>query len=407
LKICYFGALCSKSTFNEIVLKAKSKPHAAGQQFERMLVEGLKSYGDITVEINTFLPVPAFSIGFPLGWWRRTEQINGHLACKWLPALNVQGVKQVCFCVFAFTTLLSWVYRTIRQPRVILLYTAYFPVALPAVLVARICRIPIVLIETDLAEYIQVYSPRSRLKSIFVPLYVRLTRLIREQFNAYVFVAEAMNKVLNIRHKTYIVVEGMVDVNAHRPHSRGEQGDGPMVAMYAGALFRIYGVDKLIQSFMTLRDENIRLWLFGSGDMEDAITDYCKRDKRIIYFGHKTHEDVLVSESQATILVNPRPSSEEFTKYSFPSKNMEYMASGTPVLTTPLPGMPKEYYDYVYLFEDESIEGMAKTLEHVLSLTKEVLHAKGAAAKEFVLREKNNIVQAKRILEMIREVGGK
>ena len=52
-------------------------------------------------------------------------------------------------------------------------------------------------------------------------------------------------------------------------------------------------------------------------------------------------------------------------------------------------------------FEDESVAGMARTLEHVLSLPKEELHAKGAAAKEFVLREKNNVVQTKRIVEMI------
>ena len=60
----------------------------------------------------------------------------------------------------------------------------------------------------------------------------------------------------------------------------------------------------------------------------------------------------------ATLLINPRFSNEEYTKYSFPSKNMEYMASGTPILTTKLPGMPKEYYEYIYLFEEESIEGM-------------------------------------------------
>ncbi|MGB9612869.1 MAG: glycosyltransferase, partial [Candidatus Margulisiibacteriota bacterium] len=125
--------------------------------------------------------------------------------------------------------------------------------------------------------------------------------------------------------------------------------------------------------------------------------------KVIEFFGVISNRAVIEEEIKAILLVNPRPSSEEFTQYSFPSKNMEYMVSGTPLLTTKLPGMPEEYYDYVYLFEDESVEGMAKTLDRILKLPKEELHAKGAAAKEFVLREKNNVVQAKRIIEMIRD----
>ena len=50
-------------------------------------------------------------------------------------------------------------------------------------------------------------------------------------------------------------------------------------------------------------------------------------------------------------------------KYSFPSKNMEYMVSGTPVLTTRLPGMPMEYYPYVYFIEEESADGIAAAKE--------------------------------------------
>jgi len=76
-------------------------------------------------------------------------------------------------------------------------------------------------------------------------------------------------------------------------------------------------------------------------------------------------------------------------------------------LTTKLLGMPEEYYDYVFLFDDESLEEMARTMEWILNLPKEELHAKGAAAKEFVLREKNHIVQAKRIVDLLREAGRK
>ena len=81
---------------------------------------------------------------------------------------------------------------------------------------------------------------------------------------------------------------------------------------------------------------------------------------------------------------------------------MEYMVSGTPVLTTRLPGMPKEYYDYVYFFEGETKEAYASSLRRIMDTDPEELVSKGNAAKLFVLREKNNIKQTIRILEMLK-----
>ena len=56
--------------------------------------------------------------------------------------------------------------------------------------------------------------------------------------------------------------------------------------------------------------------------------------------GCVTNDEIVRLQCEATLLVNPRPSDKEFCKYSFPSKTIEYMASGTPVLMTKLPGVP-------------------------------------------------------------------
>ena len=94
---------------------------------------------------------------------------------------------------------------------------------------------------------------------------------------------------------------------------------------------------------------------------------------------------------------------EEFTKYSFPSKNMDYMVSGTPLFTTRLPGMPEEYYPYVFLFDEETVEGYRKSIESVLSMTAEDLIAKGNLGRRFVVERKNNILQTKRILDLLQK----
>ena len=77
-------------------------------------------------------------------------------------------------------------------------------------------------------------------------------------------------------------------------------------------------------------------------------------------------------------------------------------ASGTPVLTTRLTGIPEEYAPYVFFIEEESADGVAQALKQVLALSDEALFAKGAEAREFVLTQRNNVVQAKKILDMLK-----
>jgi glycosyltransferase involved in cell wall biosynthesis len=135
--------------------------------------------------------------------------------------------------------------------------------------------------------------------------------------------------------------------------------------------------------------------------MAEIMPGYMKKDHRIVYHGCVSMEESVAAQLSAYILVNPRPTSEEFTKYSFPSKNIEYMASGAPLLTTCLPGMPKEYYDYVFLFEEETVEGMSKTLNNILKMSEEDVQLKGQRGKEFVLSQKNNIVQAEKLYRLL------
>ena len=151
-------------------------------------------------------------------------------------------------------------------------------------------------------------------------------------------------------------------------------------------------------------DPEARLVFYGQGNAEQALRDLAQADHRIELRGVTANDVVIQEELKATLLINPRPTGEAFTAYSFPSKNLEYMASGTPVLTTKLSGMPREYDAYAYLFDDESVEGMAKTLAQVLAEPRETLHARGQAAKAFVLEQKSNTAQAKRLLAFVQSL---
>ena len=78
------------------------------------------------------------------------------------------------------------------------------------------------------------------------------------------------------------------------------------------------------------------------------------------------------------------------------------MATGVPMVTTRLAGIPEEYYDYVFTFESCDVDTYYQTLMQILSLSENELMVKGQRAQDFVLNKKNNLAQTERIIELIK-----
>ena len=60
-----------------------------------------------------------------------------------------------------------------------------------------------------------------------------------------------------------------------------------------------------------------------------------------------------------------------------------------------------EAHPYVYLLEDETAHGITEKLKEVMEHSDETLFHKGTEARCFVLEQKNNVIQARKILEML------
>ena len=221
-------------------------------------------------------------------------------------------------------------------------------------------------------------------------------------FNYYIFLTKQMNSIINTRKRKYIIMEGLADIKM-RDSEYAKNDFVVKTILYAGGLYEEYGIKMLLEAFLQLNMQNIRLDIYGDGPMKEEICNrYVVIDERIHYYGVAPNNIVIEAERNASLLVNPRPSKEDFTKYSFPSKNIEYMVSGTPILTTCLPGMPDEYYDFIYTFEKETVEGYRDTLCEILTKPECELRQKGIEAQKFILDKKNNNIQAARILDLLK-----
>ncbi len=405
MNILYVSTLCSDSKFREIFKYSSIKPQQQAQKFHSLLSKGLK-ISAASVYVMSRPPVNGYIERKPgMSFY---IEVDNSITYHYLKLVNFPILKHFFVFTSGFINCIAWSVKKKNQEKVVICDFLSLTISASALFASKICGVKTLAIVTDLPEYMQNYTvQKSSIRSITYSLYRKICNFFMYRYDSYIILTQQMNGLVNPNNKPYVVIEGMVDLAMKNVPNLLENKCEERIIIYAGTLHEKYGVKKLIEALLKLKMDDIRLWLFGSGEMDDEIIRYEKLDHRIRYFGVVPNEVVVKEQLKATLLVNPRSSSEEFAKYSFPSKNMEYMASGTPVLTAPLPGMPEEYFDYVYLFEDESVEGMAKTLARILSLPKEELHAKGAAAKEFVLREKNHIVQANRIIDLIREAGRK
>jgi glycosyltransferase involved in cell wall biosynthesis len=107
---------------------------------------------------------------------------------------------------------------------------------------------------------------------------------------------------------------------------------------------------------------------------------------------------------QADFFINPRPTGQMFTRYSFPSKLLQYMATGKPVISTRLPGIPSEYWDYLIAIDNETVEGMAVLLSGLMNQKRDDLINRGQDARTFVMQQKTEGAQGARMADLLRSI---
>lgn len=331
--------------------------------------------------------------------WKKTIEKKEDITYHHIGFINLPFIKHIVIGVSYFFLTLKWL--NIKSEEKFIIMDAAYVTVLPFVILAtKIKKCKTISIFCDIYEYMGNVKD-SREKSSFV--HVLIAKFMKKMYleiDGYVFLTEAMNSIVNIKNHPYIIIEGLVDYKMDIVDNDFNKKNKKDIIMYAGALRKKYGLDSLVEGFHEYDNDNAELWIYGAGDYVGDIDKMALIDKRIKYFGVVANSEIIKREIEATLLVNPRDADQEFTKYSFPSKNMEYMVSGTPILTTKLPGMPKEYYKYVYIIDKKGKDGIKEALEITFQNSKNKLHNKGLLAKEFVLNKKNNIIQSRKILEL-------
>lgn len=383
MHIVYAVSTCSNKVYKQLFSHVEKKPAYHIQKYHRLMIEGLAANARVDVVANP--PVNHGVMDRAILFL--PKETEGGACYHYIPAIRNPYLKLACVGVGTFFKTLF----LLKKDSAVVVDCLNRVAALSGLLAAKVRGCRCVSIVTDLPDLLGSGKNPTKVSNF----------IIRHSTN-YVFLTEAMNTYLGNTTKPYVVLEGQSDITMREHIPSLEQKLQPRVCMYAGCIGKLYGLGNLIEGFRMANLPDTQLHLYGPCDFEEELKQIVKEDNRIFYGGMLLNTEVVDKEMEATLLVNPRPTNHEYVKYSFPSKTMEYMSTGTPVLTTKLPGMPQEYHPHVYFIEDETPAGIAEALQCTLSNTPQELFQKGCRARAFVLDCRNNVMQASRILEMLR-----
>lgn len=186
-----------------------------------------------------------------------------------------------------------------------------------------------------LADYSSKETYQGTLRRIYAALQLKFIR----KYDLVIGLSENVKKYLKDSQK-FIHMYGGIDRFVYDYFTAIDTSLKPekLVFMYAGTLEKVTGIDLLLEAFEQAETENAELWISGKGSMAGLVRQYAGRDSRIQYLGCPPYQDYLDNLKKADVLVNPRNMNLPENENNFPSKILEYLATGKEIISTKFQG---------------------------------------------------------------------
>lgn len=402
IDMLFLGRLFPREREQEVKGKMKTGLQDAANALQWHLIDGMEENNVGKIKIVNYLPVDAYPNGYTDSFiegftFRHTEKyraddINVHCC-------NVFGIKRFINIFYFKKYIKRWAKETSADKKVLFSYTANSMFLTLAKLAKKINPyIEICCLIADIPQY-STTNTLTGFKKMYHDYEVKKCDGLYGVVDKYVLLTSHMATRLGIT-APYIVMEGITEpVSDSNVEIKEDYGK---YILYTGLINKKFGIPTLLDAFCQMTDKSVKLVLCGAGDAEDYVREKQQENPNIIFKGRVDRSEALALQKKAAILVNPRQNNEDFTKYSFPSKNLEYLSSGVPVVAYKLDGIPDEYDDYITYPRDDTPETLCRVLSSLVDMTDEERSALGEKAKAFVAENKNQEQQTKRIVDFLK-----
>lgn len=359
MRVLFIGGIFDSCHNPEVIRKTKTYVEYAANNFQRKIIEGLKLNG-VNVEVISAPFVGAYPRAYSdlifRGFNHRVIDKSGY---RYVNFINLWGIRNFSR-KRAIKKELDQFIASKDSNKLILVYTPHTPFIEAATYAKRKDpKIKICLVIPDLPQYMNLADKVSPVYKVLKRYDVNRFLNQSQKADSFVLLTKYMRKPLKVNGRPYMVVEGIYE---ERSFKKTAKKNDTISIVYTGKLDRSFGIMNLVKAFSTMKDNRLRLIICGAGEERDNVVKAARDDHRILYKGQVSSDEAFQEIINGDILVNPRQNDSDYTKFSFPSKIIDYLSTYNPVVAYKLDGMPKVYENLLYFVPDNTIEALQKTI---------------------------------------------
>ncbi len=392
MRVIFLGILFCEASLQEAYNDVKRGISIAPHVFQKNLLDGFDQMDDVDVDILHIPPVGSFPINNKrlfakkYRWGKNNTQI-GYLN---LPFIK-HGIQK--------RKLLKEISKRIKAERDpaqvrILVYSVYEPfLDVIKKVKKKYPAVEVCLIQTD-----PVMGRGERDRYMTPAAVAEGNRIVEKskRVDKFVLLTKYLAEPMEVEERPFTVIECVCDAT----QEPAKQGRGNNTCLYTGSLNEEFGIKRLAEAFSQI--PNAELWICGDGDTKNFLKEYTQTHTNIKYFGFLPREEIAKMRDDCDFLINPRTPTGTYTKYSFPSKTVEYILSAKPVIMYKLEGIPDEFDAYLNYIYGQDMQTIADELKAIFAQDYVELAEKAKQARCFVLENKNGKKQAEKIVDLMK-----
>lgn len=363
--------------------------------------DALWKEGDCTIESCTPIPsYPRERLWIP----GCVEVFPNGMEVNMLPTLNLKVLKNYYWGLASFFRIIKWRLKNKGKECAAIVYNLY---SVPIELLYIVCKI------SNVKLYAILYDLGVPPKQLGLSKSTMMAYHLGEYFAKFFIKRLDGRIVINesiIKHyapnEHYVLIDGGINeqiINRLFPLEPSENSD--FVFVCAGMLWEQNGTRLILETLKQYPSLSIKVIFAGKGNDVELIKESAKRDNRITYLGMLTIEQLFKVYERADVLLNLRI--EEEIDFHFPSKLLEYLATGKYVISTSIAHAERDYGSLMGILKDITPQGLAKKMTETMGMGKYKLYEIGKSARDYMLKYRTWSYRTTEILNYIEKCNNK
>lgn len=405
MEIIFIGSVYNPNKIAEVETNSKHMLHYAADVHQWAIIKGLIMNKNVNIKLINSIHIGSFPHKYNKLFIQSYNWKFKGIEAYEIGFINIFGIKNIIKSCKIYKILNKIIGKNKNKEIYLISYSLYMPFIKPIYkLINKNKNIKWISIIPEIPYFYIGKKDKSFIYNILKKKEWNKIYKINKKAKGYYLLTNEMKDFLNIEGPS-ITIEGILNTTDNYNNISSKKTNNEIIKIaYTGTTDIEFGLLDLLKAFSYIKNVNFRLIICGNGNGDNILKDTASIDKRIVWKGYLPRNEVLIIQKNATLLINPRRPDEEFTKYSFPSKTMEYMASGTPSIMHKLPGIPHEYYQFLYFFDNTNPIDMAKQIESICLDKYEESINLGKTAKAFIISNKNIKKQGDKFLNFLSNI---